>query len=542
MLSFADLLKAIDKFYLLAQRGKFSITKKAAEDDVYEKIDEDVYDKLINNDFANLFDKYKDAYKNFTNSLNINPKEFGRILFGGETEDDNFADLLVPFQEAYRNLITSTYLQQGLQDPNWEEGLSPQDIKNGIETLAKDANNKMFKLGKVAGVSESQVRDFLESREDAFQNQLEGKGDPGTGEGMSTKEVEYRNRKLQQARDYAKAHRQRRKEGLSVGRDELIRQQSDLQDQISKETNSIKREELQRRLNNLDSLLKTVINFEAHQKAQYEKIMSDPALRDQYVQENTKRRQNSRSFNKKFHELIDHLNESDNPNEQAKIKSELVRLKKELIQKRNPGIDFDSPEVKYNPTIQAELNPDKIIADYSERRQQIIQKEDKRHIKRLLNKAVGNLLGLATKYSEAVASELSQVKYNLNAIFDNDPAVKPYKDAIAKAKAARDTVGVKNATKALASFLNGESYQQVKQNHPSFKAALEMSTAMRGWLYLVKQIDQSKVLDSESMTESVRQQIIPIIVQGKELIKKYNKNTGINQKAQDIIFYMEDRI
>jgi hypothetical protein len=176
MLSLAELLKAIDKFYVLAQKP-FSISKKAAEDDVYERVDEDVYDKLVNNDFANSFDEYKDAYKNFTKSLNLNPREFGRILLGGETEDDNFADLLVPFQEAYRNLITSPYLQQGMQDPNWEEGLTPQEIKAGIEALAKDANDKMFKLGKAAGLSESQVRDFLESREDAFQNQLEGKGD-----------------------------------------------------------------------------------------------------------------------------------------------------------------------------------------------------------------------------------------------------------------------------------------------------------------------------------------------------------------------------
>jgi hypothetical protein len=535
MLSLAELLKAIDKFYVLAQKP-FAIIRKAAEGDVYDKVDEDVYDKLINNEFADSFDEYKDAYKNFVNSLNINPKEFGRILLGGETENDNFADLLVPFQEAYRNLITSPYLQQGMQDPNWEEGLTPQEIRAGVEALAKDANERMFKIGKTAGLSETQVRDFLESREDAFQNQLEGKGEVGTNEGMSGKEIEYRNRKIQQSREAGQAHRKRRKEGLSVGRDELLKQQSSLREQIAKETNGIKREELERRLKNLDSLLQTVINYEARQKAEWARIKANEDLYPKIVEENTKRKQNSRKYTRKFHELIDRLMAATSPNDQARIKMELVRLKKELMQKDNPSIDFDSSEVRYNPTIQAELNPENIIREYGKRREQIENQKSTELLRRQKAKSAGNLAGLSQKYSESVASELSQVKFDLNSLFENDPAVKPYKEAIAKAKSARDATGVKNAVKALTNFLNGETYQQVKRNHPNFKAASEMAVAMRSWLYLVKQ------LETENITEEVRQQIIPVIVQGKDLMKKYIKNSSINQRAQDIISYLETRI
>jgi hypothetical protein len=545
MLSFTELLKAIDKFYTLAQKTS-SVVKRAAlqvKSPVYDKVSDEIFDSLANEDFAELFENYLKAYENFVNSLNINPQEFGRILTGGETEGDNFVDLLVPFNEAYEELTQSPYLQQGLQDEGWEEGSTPEEIRNGIEALATDANNRMYALAKIAhNWTPQDVRDFLAGRSNEFQDQLEGKGSPGANEGMSATEQEFRNRKIQQSKDYNRSHRTRRSAALTVGRSELERQLNDLQSRIDSETNGIKKEELSRQLRDRMSSLRLVKSYEERQAKEKLKLQNDPVAYKKYTESNTKRQQSTRDFNQKFYELINRFNTATSPNDQARIKLELVRLKKELMQKNFPSMDFDSDEVKYNPKIQAELNPETIIKTYEKRKGQVKQHINTQLGARQKDKAIGNLTGLIQNFSEALASEKPEVKRRLNDMFKDYPEIQPFKAKIAAAKKAKDNVAFKAAAAELNNFLTGDKYQTIKINSPMFKLAAQMEADMRAWIYDLKTVVQSRGKGLESLTEADLPIIQQLIADGRDIVAKYTSNGPLNQKAQYIVQFLEDRI
>jgi len=532
MLSLAQLYKAIDKFYALAQRS-YSIFKVAAEENLHDQIEEEIWDKLSNDEFAEQFGRYLENYQEFINALQITPDEFSAILQNADDSDqeENWVDLLDSLQRRYEKLIGSPYLKLDLDDPNWSEELSPKQIVDAINAVANDANTRMYKAGAAAGLSPGDVDESLANRK-------QGQFMAPTEELKEQKETEVSGRKTEKAREYGARHREKIRTIGKIGLDTLSSQRAALESQIASETNTIKREELQRRLRDLPDP-KIFLNYQARQQAQYQKIMADPAKRKEYFDKNVTRQRNTRDFAKKFEALAERYDTSTSPNDKARIRLEVVRLMEQLLQRKNPTLNLDDPWVKNDPEMQKKLNPELILEKYRNRTKKLNKTQLEQ---RQEHKTKGTLKGLMQKYRESVTSELSQVKFDLNKLFDNDPAVKPFKDAIATAKKHRDSAGLKKAAADLVAFLNGDSYQQIKTNHPAYQAALQMATDMRGWLEFVSQIEKSKVLESGAISPQVRDQIGPVIAQGKQLVYKHAKNASINQRAQDIIQYLEERI
>ena len=554
MLSLAELCKAIDKYAALAQNA-YSLHKSAklaVESPIYDKVSEDIFDSLSNQDFANLFEKYLNTYENLVNSLQISPQEFGKIINGGETQNENFADLFEPFKEAYDTLVHSPYIQQGIQDEGWEESSSPQEITAGIEELANDVWNRMYALGKSVGMRPSDVRGALEERQSIFDNEVQGRSEQvgaggereGAGTGMTAQEQEFRNRKIEKAREYSQSHRRRRSEGLAVGEKALTAQIQDLQTAISNETNGIKREELARRLQEKLDRLKLVTTYRNHQAKQLAKLKEpgNEAAYQKYLTDRKERKLDNHKYNFKFWDLIDAYKASSSPNDRARIKAEIVRLKKELMQRINPRLDFDSREAMYNTKIQDQLNPDKIIEAYAKRKAQRKTHWQEHHEKFKKNRAEGNLTGLLTDFNRSIAFDKSDVKKKINKALEKDPRVKSYIDRLAAAKKANDPAAVEAAAKAYSDFLDGAEYGAIREAHPIYQETIKAEVAMRDWRFKVKEIQTSKVLERESLDENTLATIRQVIDTGKALIATHTRNASINKQMRDIVTFLEDSI
>lgn len=551
MLSLTELLKAIDKFYVLADR-RYPISKRAkllVQSPTYDQVSENIFDSLSNEGFAKLFEKYLKTYENLVNSLQISPQEFAKIVNGGETKEDNFADLLEPFQDTYHELIDSPYLQQDIQGEGWEESSSPQEITAGIEALAKDAMDRIYALGKSAGISEASVRNLIGNRRNLFDAEVQGKseqfglggGQEGAGEGMTAQEQEYRNRKIHKAREAGQEYRKKRSESLA-GYGELVRQVEELQKAIPQETNGIKREEMTKRLNDALSRLKTVDNYRRRQNEQLAKLKSNPETYAKYVKENNKRKIDFHNLTFQIRDLITALGEAKSPNDQARIKAQMVRLKKDMMQRKNPQLDFDSDAIRYNTKIQEELNPDNIIRQFSRRLEQRAGHWQKHHQKNKQNRAEGNLEGLLTDFNRSIAFDKNEVKKKLNKLFLNDPIVKPFQDKLVGAKRTGDEAAVAAALSAYDAFLKSDQFTQAKEAHPTFQAVIKMETAMRDWRFKVKDINKSGVLDKEVVPENAVAAIRSVIAEGRSLISTYTRNASLNKMMNDIVNFLEDRI
>ena len=555
MLSFAELLKAIDKFYVLAQKP-FPMVKKAAED-LYEK-GENIWDQLSNEELANQLRLYLDSYMEFLNSINITPKQFSETLDPNSPvgkDSENFLDYKAATERRWERLLTNKYLNLDLEDPKWEEGLSPIEIKDFIDEVIEDVKKRWYEAGAKSGIRPDDLDDMKGvSEEIAFEQAAQAKS-PETKEDKENQRgadvIDRQRQAATRSREKIKIIRQmiaRTIESLkakginadkNIGLQHLISQRAQLESQIALETNLETKKELQRRLDGMPNP-ESYVKYRANQRAQFQRATDTDDKRKAYFAKALPRLQNLRTHAQQFEKMTAEYEQATDPNKKASIKLKMIDKMKEHLKRKK--YNLDDAFVLNSPEIQAMLNPDNIMNRYRTRNKRIKNEFKKQLETRQENKAAGNLAGLVQKYSESVASELAQVKYNLNSLFDDDPAVKPYKEAIAKAKATRDAAGIKLAVKNLETFLKGENYQKVKMNHTDFKAAAEMATNMRTWILLLKTIDQTKALDAEVISEGVRQEVLKEINNGKKLIEKYIKNASINQRAQDIISYLENRI
>jgi hypothetical protein len=549
MFSFNEIIKATDKFYALAMSGKL-LSKFAAppedryskmwdetqgEDpddqqeapkDLYTEMEENIWDQLQNEELANQFEAYLKAYQAFINSLQISPQQFAEALSKNEEAEETWVDHLDILQKRYERLVGSPYLQLNANDPKWEENLDPSEIRQAIEQIATDANNQMYAVAAKANLSPEDIDETLKNNsQNSFMAQTE--------ELKQDKETDFANRQQGKQKEYAEKAREKRRTIGKIGVDNINRQKQRLQEAIETETNDIKKQELIRRLKALPNTEAYVRQLEKGRAKHRDRWENDP----KFVERGKERQRTSRIFERKIAELTAKYDNATNGSYKNSIKEDVVRLKKELLKKHHKNIDFDDEWIRHNPAWQFELDPLQIMKDYHKREELSKEYERKHHQRRQTEKAKGELKGLVIQYRERVNNMLKDVKDKLNRQIAKAPEMKPLKDAIEAAKKTGDQAQVAKALEIAQAYI-----ENFKKNHPLTKAVEAAIAEMRGWRDKLDELDKSKALDSDSLSEGDIQKIRALIEGGIGLIRKYPSNAAATKCATDIVQFLAQRI
>ena len=529
MLSLTELLTAINKFHILATK-KFPLVKRAAmatPTPVYEKVTEDIFDNLVNNDFATQFEKYLGKYEELMNSLDISPQQFNVIIHGGDASgDSNFIDYLDQFNKYHDRLVESPYLQQDLESEGWEEGVSPLEVIAGIEDLARDANNKMYALGKANGLSRNDVDELLANIVDATVRMLQGKGEEGVEEGMTAQQQKARSEKLDKFRQYSKNYRDRLAISRAAGQEGLQAQIGDLENKFQTEQDVARRDEIERLLRDKKKRLETVINFQKRQAAQQQKLMENPEAYDAYVANMAARKQNSRKFNNIFFKLIDQLDATQNPSDKQRIKAQIVRAKKELLLKNYRNLNFDDPHTKIRKSpkvwtsLADELDPDKIIAAYRQRRGEVVTHLKNQNVVRRTRRTSADLYGMISPFQISFATFKNEVKKALNRNAKKAPELKPYFDALLAATKTGNPAAIQQAKTACEDAIDNWVL-----NHQFTKRAAGACQQLSQWRDELLQVESflknKSQEEAPALSDQIKQMIADIVQQGQALAEAF---------------------
>lgn len=543
-ISFNDLIRATDKFYVIAMNNlPFKIAAPEEdrysqmwnqmigsndnpdvnEKDAYTKM-EDVWDQIQNNDLANQFENYLKAYKEFVDSLKISPQEFSAILYGADTsEKDTWVDYLDALQKRYERIISMPYLQLDPEDPKWEESLSSSEISNAIETIAKDANDHMYALAGQEGITPDNIEEALGSKR-------QGEFMAPTEEIAVNKEIDFANRKQQNQKENEKKSRNKRNSVGKIGLENVTRQREQLEQEIATETNLIKKEELQRRLKALPDP-KSYSNKLNYFRERNKSIMMDKNKREQFIKERDRRKTRSRKLERELLNGVKKYDEEIDPQKREEIKASLVQLKKEQLKRR--GINLDDEWVKNDPSIMDQLDPDNIIESYMELPEKVIDRERDRLKERQKKKKEGKLDGLIIKYNQRISDLVQNVKDRLNNQLSRMPDVAKYKKAISVAKESGDNAALAIAEKQASAFC-----EVFKTNHKLTREVVAVVSDMRKWKDELVQLDKTNILESGTISDESKELIRKLISDGIELVRKYSANKAASSQITVIVEFL----
>lgn len=563
MFSFNEIIKATDKFYTLAMSGKL-LSKFAAppedryskmwnetqgEDpdeqqeapkDLYTEMEENIWDQLQNEELANQFEAYLIAYQAFISSLQISPQQFTDALSKNEEDEETWIDYLGALQKRYERLVGSPYLQLNANDPKWEENLDPSEIRQAIEAIATDANNRMYAATEKTGLSPEDLDEMLKNNsQNAFMSQTE--------ELKQDKETDFANRQQGKQKEYAEKAREKRRTIGKIGVENIERQKRQLQSAIEAETNDIKKQELIRRLKSLpntEAYVRQLAKGRVEHKRKWddeEKRWVDPETGDpiNFAQRATIRMRHRRKFEREMADLTNQFYDKETSDfDRKRIMEKVVELKKDLIKKHYSNIDFDDEWVRNNPEWLHQLDPLKIMEQFRTREERQKDFEVKHHQRRQTEKAKGELKGLVIQYRERVNNMLKDVKDKLNRQIAKAPEMKPLKDAIEAAKKTGDQAQVAKALEIAQAYI-----ENFKKNHPLTKAVEVVVAEMRGWRDKLDELDKAGVLNSEEpLSDEVVVRVKRLMAEGVELIRKYPSNGAATKCATDIVQHLGQRI
>lgn len=529
MLSFAELLKAIDKFYRIASDLP-DLIKLAVSTPMYEKVSEDIFDKIVNDEFAQEFERYMDVYNELISDLDSrDSKDAVKALNArpdDPSEEDTFKDLYWTLANRAEAMRDSAYLSQSPED--WEESLSPKQIADGISELGADALNRI--VAKVKG---------LMSREeviDRLSNIASGMVMAPTERKMNESQEDFEHRTNVKQQQYQREYSDKLaalrmilehegKGDKDQGAGILNQYIANLQNQLKTETNAVKREEIERRLKNMPDPMAYQKRLLANQ-ARYEKIQDDPIKGPEYNKRRAPRQRKTRNRRAEMLALIEQYLKAISPNDKARLAEKIISLREQILLSSSYGLDVQSKagvRLRDREDIKRILNIDNIIKEFTGRAERVRREEVEKYQRDKAKMEKGDLDGLIIVFRRSVNNMISDATKDVNAVFaKTEPDLIPLKQAVDKFR--KGDPNKAQAEAALKAALNTPQYVNKRKEHPALVALNAVVELLRNWRDEVEALQKGFAQRTDEtgaviLNDAERAKVIEVITSGAYLVR-----------------------
>lgn len=551
MLSLAELLKAIDKFYRIASNLP-TLLKLAAGTPVYEKVTDEVFDQIVNDEFAKEFERYLDVYNELVANLDsMTPQEATQALAAGPEDegDQTFKDLYYTLANRAEAMRESAYLTQSPAD--WEESLSPSQIANGIKTIADDALNRIVDRVKGLMTREEVI--------DRLANVVSGMVMAPTEKMQGESEEDFQHRSNVKRQQYTREYKdkiaalrmildQEGKGDRDQGAQLLNQYILDLQNKLNTETDAVKKEELERRLRNIPDP-KTYQSRLAANQARYERIQADPTEAEKYNARRAPRQRTTRNRRAEMLMLIDQYQKAASPNEKARIGDRIINLREQILLSSSYKLEVENKagiRLRDREDIRRILNVDNIIKEFTGRKERVKREEAEKYERDKAKVLAGGLAGMIITFRKSVATMVSdKVTKQVNAqLVKTDPTLVQLKQEVEKYPKGDPKRAQADA--ALTAALNSTEIKNKRATHP---AVIEMDATvkqLRDWRDELSILDQNLTQRSAeggvTLTDSDKTIIIDLIKKGLELKKIVNITSTVKEHMSKILLWLYSQV